>query len=332
MLSIIMPVKNTACYLEACLDSIVHQTFTDWELIAVDDHSIDNSLEILKQYQVKDERLTVINNKGEGIVDALQTGYKQAQGDFITRMDSDDINELNKYELMFAQLKKKGEGHIALGQVRYFSEGGVQDGYEKYQNWLNRLIESGNCFEEIYKECVVPSPCWMLYRSDFERIGGFNSAITPEDYDLSFRMYKHDLVPIASDEVLFNWRDYPERTSRTSAAYKEEELLKIKCHHFLHIDFDKSKNLILWGAGGRGKFIANYLVSKEVPFTWVCNNEKKIGKEIYGVVLQSEQIINDIENKQIVVSVSNAEEQNEIREICSLRNWPVYYFLLMHFA
>lgn len=326
MLSIIMPVKNTARYLNECIDSILNQTFIDWELIVVDDSSTDESLSVLEGYAAKEQRIKVTQNNGLGIIEALQTGYKIATGDYITRMDSDDINESLKYGQMMAQLYKKGIGHIALGQVNYFSADGVQDGFRQYEAWLNRLINKGNCFDEIYKECVIPSPCWMLHRADFDKIGGFESKLYPEDYDLCFRMYQAALIPIPSKEVLFYWRDYPTRTSRTDANYMASELLKIKCHYFLKIDFVKNKNLVLWGAGRRGKYIANYLVEKEIPFTWVCNNENKIGHNIYGVILKSEISLTGIADKQIVVSVANRAARLAIEAECKSAEWEAYFF------
>ncbi len=321
-----MPVKNTARFLKECINSILNQTFTDWELLAVDDHSTDDSLAILKSFAEIDERISVVENEDVGIIGALQTGYQMAKRRFITRMDSDDINEPQKYEHMMSQLEENGKGFVALGQVNYFSADGVQDGFRKYESWLNKLIVTGNCFQEIYKECVIPSPCWMLHRIDFERIGGFESQIYPEDYDLCFRMYKNELKQIACGEVLFNWRDYPSRTSRTNSNYKEEELLKLKCHYFLEIDFEKEKKLVLWGAGRRGKFIANYFIKKGISFTWICNNENKIGHDIYGVMLKSETALNNIPNKQIVVSVANDVEQDAIKKRCDIHGWERYFF------
>lgn len=326
MLSIIMPVKNTQSFLKPCLESIVNQTLQQWQLIAIDDHSTDDSHEILMAYSRQDKRIQVITNKGEGVIAALQTGYRKATGNFITRMDSDDINELYKYEYMLTQLKEKGPGYLALGQVKYFCETGVGQGFQNYERWMNALIREGNCFDEVYKECVIPSPCWMLHRTDFDRAGAFNAALYPEDYDLCFRMYQHHLIPIACNDILLHWRDYPDRTTRQVAHYQGDAILNLKCHHFLNIDYDPAKKLVLWGAGKRGKFIAQYLVSQQIHFDWICNNENKIGHQVYGIVLRPEKTVNEIENKQIIVSVSNAEEQKSIKQICGENNWETYYF------
>ena len=117
----------------------------------------------------------------------LKFAYSKSKGNYITRMDSDDIMVPEKLELMVNALQKSGDGHIALGQVSYFSKDGISDGYYSYEKWLNKLTRAGSNYSEIYKECVIPSPCWMVSRKDFDLCGGFNSDIYPEDYDLAFR-------------------------------------------------------------------------------------------------------------------------------------------------
>lgn len=326
MLSIIMPVKNTEDFLKPCLDSIVNQTLQHWQLLAIDDHSTDRSHEILMNYARQDARIMVVRNEGQGVTAALQTGQRHCSGNYITRMDSDDINELHKYEYMLSGLKEKGPGYIALGQVKYFCEAGLGEGFKQYEQWMNALIAGGTCFDEVYKECVIPSPCWMLHRDDFERAGGFDTVMYPEDYDLCFRMYQQHLKPIACNEVLFHWRDYPHRTTRVVAHYQGDALLTLKCHHFLKIDFDPAKKLVLWGAGKRGKFIARYLVSQNIHFDWICNNENKIDHQIYGVRLGSEKMLTETDNKQIIVSVANTGEQTAIKEMCNMHHWETYYF------
>ena len=100
LVSIIMPVKNTAQYLGDCLESILKQSYQDWELIAVDDHSSDTSKNILIEYARKDQRINVLDNAGNGIIDALKTAFKYAKGIYLTRMDADDIIPDDRLEKM----------------------------------------------------------------------------------------------------------------------------------------------------------------------------------------------------------------------------------------
>jgi len=314
LVSIVMPVKNTEKYLEECLLSIINQTYCNWELLAVNDNSTDNSLEILTAFANQDKRINVINNDGNGIIPALQLAYSKSTGKFITRMDSDDIMIPNKLELMSNDLLNNGKGNIALGLVNYFSEDGIGEGFSKYEAWLNDLTKKGTNFTQIYKECVVPSPCWMVFREDFEKCGGFNSTIYPEDYDLVFRFYENGLNCLQSNNLLHLWRDYPTRTSRTDKHYADSSFIEIKTNYFLKLNYDKSKNLVVWGAGKKGKFVAELLLKNNIPFQWICDNPKKIGKEIYSQIMLPFTALDEINNTQSIITVASPAAQNEIKK------------------
>ena len=133
LISVLIPFKNTADFLPECLDSILAQNYQNWEVIAVDDHSTDSSRSILDKYSSYDPRFRVYSNDGKGIISALRKAFSLSKGAFLTRMDSDDIMISNKLEIMVSSLEKYGEGHIAVGGVRYFSERGISNGYERYE-------------------------------------------------------------------------------------------------------------------------------------------------------------------------------------------------------
>jgi len=327
--SIVIPFKDTAHFLPECLDSILKQTYPNWEILAVNDHSSDDSLELLNSYGQKDSRVKVFNNSGKGIIPALQTAYAQSTGDFVTRMDSDDIMKPHRLEVMVRALLESGKGHVAVGQVRYFSERGISNGYERYEAWLNQLTSMGANYSEIYKECVIPSPCWMAYREDFETSGAFHPLRYPEDYDLTFRFYENDLKIIPCHEVLHLWRDYDTRTSRTHEHYAQNYFLDIKLHYFLKLDYQPNRPLVIWGAGFKGKTIAKTLLERHIDFTWLCDNPKKIGKKIYGKVLVHFKMLKALEQPQSIVTVANEEAQREITAYFSnmgLNPMEDYYF------
>ncbi|TCK69235.1 glycosyltransferase involved in cell wall biosynthesis [Winogradskyella wandonensis] len=312
LVSILTPFKNVSAYIEACLDSILNQTYEHWELIIVDDNSTDDSYKKVEAYAKKDQRIKLLTNDGNGIIEALRLAFNASSGTFITRMDSDDIMVSTKLEVMVDQLKHFGKQHIATGLVKYFSSDGISDGYAKYEAWLNRLTLKGANYSEIYKECVIASPCWMVYKSDLINCNAFNPNRYPEDYDLTFRFYEQGYRCIPNNQILHYWRDYRTRTSRTHEHYAQNYFLDIKLHYFLKLDYDASRPLTIWGAGFKGKTIAKTLVEKDIPFYWICDNEKKIGKSIYGVKLQPFEDLKNIDHPQTIVTVANSKEQNDI--------------------
>ncbi|MBT8259764.1 MAG: glycosyltransferase [Bacteroidia bacterium] len=329
LISILTPFKNTAHYLDECILSIQSQTYKNWELLIVDDGSSDNSYNKVKQYAKGDSRIKLFKNHGKGIINALKLAYSHVNGEFITRMDSDDVMAELKLETMINLLQIYGKGHVAIGMVAYFSNQGISDGYYNYEQWLNNLTANGTNYSEIYKECVIPSPCWMTYKSDLENCEAFYPDRYPEDYDLTFRFYKHGLKCIPCEEVLHYWRDYNTRTSRTHEHYAQNYFLDIKLHYFLELDYDSTRSLVIWGAGFKGKTIAKNLTEKKIPFYWICDNPNKIKKEIYGTELKPFQYLEDIENPQSIITVANSKAQEEIKSFLTKQNMKAmldYFF------
>ncbi len=309
LVSILIPFKNTERFLYDCLDSVCSQTYQNWEVLAVDDHSSDTSRSLVESLSEEETRIKVFNNKGTGIIHALRTAYGKSTGQLITRMDSDDIMSADKLRVMVDSLLEHGKGHLAVGQVKYFSDQGIGDGYARYEKWLNALTETASNFSEIYTECVIPSPCWMAFRENLDSCDAFTPDRYPEDYDLAFRFYEKGLKCIPCDQVLHDWRDYDTRTSRTSEHYAQNYFLDIKLHYFLKLDYNPDRPLTVWGAGKKGKEIVKGLQKQNIPFQWLCDNPKKIGKEIYGKEMLHYNEFQVLENSQCIITVANKEEQ-----------------------
>jgi glycosyltransferase involved in cell wall biosynthesis len=324
--SILIPASNVEKYIAECMNSIINQSYTNWELIVVDDFSTDSTPQILKDFEQLDKRISVLKNTNKGIISALELAYSKSTGDLITRMDADDIMYPNKIEVLVNNLIQNGKGYLATGKVEYFAKKGVGEGYLKYQDWLNSLTDKGSNFTDIYKECVIPSPCWMAYREDFELCGGFNSKTYPEDYDLCFRFYKQGLKVIPCNDFIHKWRDYPNRTSRTDSNYSDNTFLELKCNYFLELDYDDKKELVIIGAGKKAKKVAQFLISNKIKINWLTNNENKIGHNIYGVILKDflPQKLNN--NSQVIVVVANPVERGNIKSSLNLTSKNQYYF------
>ena len=244
------------------------------------------------------------------------TAMEHLSGDLINRMDSDDKMPADKLECMVAAWLKHGKGHVIAGGTKHFvDEGEVGDGFKRYDEWLNTVARNQWHTKEIYRECVLPSHCWMMHRDDFEAIGGFNSPIYPEDYDLCFRIYKAGYRFIGMDKVLHHWRDRSDRISRTWDEYKDNRYFALKLEYFLALDRDPAHPLVLWGAGRNGKDMAKLLIEAGQAFEWICDNPNKIGKDIYGVKLRPESDIEGMTEPQVMVVVSAPEARQEIHAL-----------------
>lgn len=323
-ISIITPFYNVEDYLEESLNSILDQTYPNWELMLINDQSEDKSNQIAQEYCLKDSRINLHQNTSKGLISALRLAFQNSSGNYITRMDADDIMTSNRLDLMLKRIQEFGTGYVCVGKVKYFSENELGDGYKKYESWLNELTERESNFEGIYRECSIPSPNFLIHRNDFEVIGGFDKDIYPEDYDLAFRMYQNGLKICSTSEVTHHWRDHSTRSTRTQDHYQPLSFIPLKVRYFLDIDHNSNKQLILWGAGRKGKLIAKELLDQKIEFQWVTENDKKINKDIYGIVLSNWNSL-DFDETQVIIGVSNEDEIKEIQEKLTESNNSDYF-------
>jgi len=320
MISILLPVFNAAPYLEACLESIREQSFKEWELLAVNDHSTDDSDIILAKFAAADPRIHLFNNTEKGIIPALRLAFLHSRGDFITRMDADDLMPVDKLAYLHEALLAQGPGHVVTGTVAYFSETGLGDGYKKYQNWLNQLVYHQSHFEDLYRECVLPSPAWLIYRADLIAAGAFDPDRYPEDYDLCFRFFEQDFKIAGIPETVHLWRDHPDRTSRNNPVYADQYYLELKLYWFIKLHYDSRRPFAIWGAGKKGKFMARYFLKHGHAFHWMTNNPKKQGVNIYGQILTSTEILDSKKDWIIGIAVATPSARKEINHFFTKRN------------
>jgi len=259
-----MPVRNASKWISATVISILDQTLADWELIAVNDGSKDESMEMLSSFE--DARITCTENAGTGIIAALQTGLRLAKGTYVTRMDADDLMPPRKLESLAALLDTSSERTIATGLVSYFSETRVSDGYQNYENWLNSLCENGNHYDHMYRECIVASPNWMLSRHFLLEDRIFDALEYPEDYDMVFRWQQKGYRIVSAPEVTHLWREHSERTSRNSEIYDQTSFFRLKMNWFLKNE-GSNEAIAVFGAGPKGKAIVENL-APSVQLFW----------------------------------------------------------------
>lgn len=314
LVSIVMAAKDTEPYLEECLDSILDQTYTNWELIAINDHSNDRTPEILDTYAKLDTRINVFHSKRHKLIPTLKEGYQHVKGQLINRMDSDDRMPADKLEVLVDAWLQHGKGTIIAGGTAHFvEEGEVGGGFLRYEQWLNEVARRGSHYEEIYQECVIPSHCWIIHKDDFDMVGGFEPEVYPEDYDLCFRFYRAGLNVVGIDKVLHFWRDRSNRISRTWDEYKDNRYYDLKLRYFKELDRDAKRPLVVWGAGRNGKDLVKLLLATEANLHWVCDNPRKIGKDVYGIVLQNFKEIPGLTSPQILIAVTSPNEKSNIR-------------------
>lgn len=179
-ISIVVPIYNVQNYLEDCIDSILSQSFKDFELILVDDGSTDNCLKICEKYKQLDNRIIVIHKQNEGLSSARNTGIEVACGDYISFIDSDDFIHKDMYKILYESTKKcnldiaicnykRVDEHIVLHNDeikeynKVFKYSNIEALNELYTN--NRLIFTIVC-NKLYKKNIFEDIKFDYGKSD----------------------------------------------------------------------------------------------------------------------------------------------------------------------
>lgn len=190
--SVIIPVYNVEKYLERCLDSVLAQTFQDFEVICVNDGSTDNSLEILQQYVQKDERVKILNQENKGLSEARNVALDVAIGEFIAFADSDDFYVPNFLELLLKSQKDTGVDIVGCDFQKIYKTTDILTSVfgvhpKVYQDALKVLLHKDNfihfnVWNKLYKREVIGDMRFVphIYYEDwvfnccvFEKAKGF---------------------------------------------------------------------------------------------------------------------------------------------------------------
>ena len=243
-----MPVRDARATVETALESVKTQTFTDWELVIVDDGSEDGTTEVLKHFAEEEDRFVLIPQNPKGIAAALQSGCEACRGEFIARMDADDAMDARRLEVQRAFLIENADCGLVSSRVRF---GGTEAGYASHVEWINSLMNHEAMSLRRFVEAPVAHPSVMFRRELLEAHGGYREGDFPEDYELWLRWLEAGVRFGRVDAELLTWNDPPQRLSRTDARYSVEAFYAMKCRYLRNWLQTQApgREIWLWGAG-----------------------------------------------------------------------------------
>lgn len=229
--SILMPVYKTEPFLREAIDSMLSQTFTDFELIVLNDCSPGNAEEILDEY--KDPRIVRYRGeKNEGLANVLNVGMEMAKGKYIARMDSDDISAPNRLEVQVNYLEQHPDIDLCSCGMNLF--GAMVD------QWIRESdIETVRINALFFSPILHASSVWR--RDAFEKLGlRFRQEMVPaEDYDLWCRALSGGLRLVNIPECMYQYRIHPEQaTGNTEKRLQKEQVVR---EGYLHSLFPKAE-------------------------------------------------------------------------------------------
>lgn len=222
MISVIVPVYNVEEYLEECLESIRHQTFTDIEVILVNDGSIDGSRQICERYCEKDNRFKLINQENQGQSVARNRGVKESVGQFIMFVDSDDVINTNVLEVLLPYMKKDVdivECRSSINKEEFFLN---RTSTIAFEGNAKKAILNCIAFKEV-KFCAFTK----LYRREIVEKVPFLEGYIYEDVFTGINYLKHIRKIVIVDYIGYYYRVRPNSTMTKSFNEKDLDIFKV---------------------------------------------------------------------------------------------------------
>jgi glycosyltransferase involved in cell wall biosynthesis len=233
LVSVVMPVYNAALYLKAAIESLLNQTYSDWELIAVDDGSTDSSREILRSFT--DKRIRIFERTNGGQCAATNTGLEKIAGDCVLFFDADDLMDPHKIETQVKALKAN-PGSVAVGKWSLF-EKHIEEGMFNEEP----IYYSGTPDEWLYRlwshDTMMPNHGYLIPRSVMEKAGTFydETILLNVDFEYFTRIvlaaesiiYCPDSICYYRKGVKTSKTYSPSISKQLSALYAREKSIKL---------------------------------------------------------------------------------------------------------
>jgi glycosyltransferase involved in cell wall biosynthesis len=212
MLSVIMPVYNGELYLQEAIESILNQSYHDFEFIVINDGSTDNSLSIINSYMLQDSRMIVINRENRGLIASLNEGIEIAKGKYIARMDADDISLPSRFEKQMVLMETKDADICGCHWINMNMDGKTTDCVtvpltdESLVLYLSYSVPFAHGAVMIRKSFLTSNNIY------YDR----NGFIYAEDYELWVKMFEHSAKFVNVNEFLFKYRQSKQSFSQVN--------------------------------------------------------------------------------------------------------------------
>lgn len=200
LISVLMPVRNAGVFLAPAIESIINQTYSNWELICVDDGSNDGTSKLLRMYSKVDKRIKVYSNKSrKGIGYSLNKALSFAKGQYIARMDADDISLPQRLEIQLSFLQKNTNIVACGGQAEMINTEGITFAYKKFPTDPKEL------YKMIMRSIPLQHPILMTRAKIFKEYRYREDIRTAEDVDMLFYLLSKGNISNVED-VIYKYR------------------------------------------------------------------------------------------------------------------------------
>jgi len=217
--SVVLPVRNGQRYVRTAVESILGQTFDNFELLALDDGSTDDTPRILSELTAQDRRLRLIQTERRGLVHTLNHGFDAARGEYVARMDADDIAFPGRIEAQVSALDREPELGLIGAAVRVIQDDDLRPLYTVRYPVRDHELRAALTFGSVFAHPVV-----VIRKTAYARAGGYRPQFAhAEDYDLWLRLAEVSRLANLADPLL----DYRTHSNQVSLVQAEQQVVSV---------------------------------------------------------------------------------------------------------
>lgn len=306
-ISALLTTYNNEKYIQQTIDSVLNQTYKDFEFIIVNDGSTDRTKEILDN--VNDKRVRIFHlEQNVGIPTALNFGIDKCQGEYVIKIDGDDLQHPERFEKQLRFMENHPEYVLSKTLFNYFPDNDEVAATPRYQHRLkynapfkNNTKTSKEINEYLHWFCCI-SHSTMMVKTEILKKYRYNNYPVFEDYDLFYRINKDGYKMGHLDECLVDIRvSEASVTAKSKAHLFNTVAYKIK--EQVMENFKLYENIYIWGAGAHGQDIFCLLKDKGWKISgFIDSNLDMEGKKVKGIKVFPPKIINASKEIKVVVA------------------------------
>ncbi len=297
LVSVLLPVgpksladEQSRSWLQESLNSLLQQSHQALEILMIGpDENCDDDLTCLNL--PGDSRIMELQRPSPGIVAALNTGLAEARGNWIARMDADDLAHPTRIARQLDYLRENPHINLCACDVEIFSnDRPIQGGNLHYMHWLNELTQPHEIARSLFIESPCPHPTWLMKRSLSQQLSGYRDSNWAEDYDFLLRAHMSGALmgkPTPTNTPLLRWRDHDNRLTRQSERYSRSNFIAAKAWAMAHTCL-KGRSAVIIGTGRNAKLMYDALKAQGITIDYFVDLHIHVKKR----TLRHTEIIN----------------------------------------
>lgn len=283
LLSVILPVRNGAAYLDEALHSIAAQTHEDFEVLVQDDGSTDATPGMLGDWARRDSRFKPQAQEALGVAHAANRAVARARSDLLVRMDGDDVCRPNRLASLLDLMQTLPDVDYAGSRTQFFGKEPVSPGMRRYEAWLNSLLSHEDIHGARFVEYPIANPSKIVRRRLHDALGGYRQNDLPEDYDFFLRAATRGARFAKHPDVLLDWREGDHRATRSDPRYGMDRFHEVMVRELLEYLQGDSRPLVLVGLSRPGKrWLASLEREGRPPSLVIDPTEVRAGHTVRG--------------------------------------------------